>query len=157
MLCPRQRADQEYVDEDDVAPDLMVPGPDDLGSGPVLRPQTKQELNKIRESVGNTQQLCVHFYRDRSLRDDLLLVSTASQPTMAEYQQTLLDQKTQDRTVSVFITQWVSLTGFSVVDVDNSDIFEVDIDIITQSMSQVNKTHRRPDLTSNTTQPRSCF
>ncbi|CAE7909655.1 unnamed protein product, partial [Symbiodinium necroappetens] len=88
-------------DDDGVAPDLLAGGAQGLDEVPAEgepgnRPQSKQELNKIRESLGNTQQLCAHFYRDRSLRDDLLLVSTASRPTMAEYQQTLLDQKTQE-------------------------------------------------------------
>ena len=50
----------------------------------------------MRDAIGNTMALCDHFYGDRSLQEDLRLVSTASRFVLQEYKQTLLDQKTQD-------------------------------------------------------------
>ena len=59
-------------------------------------PQTKTELQKLRQSFNNTMHLCAHFYADRALQDDLRMVSSACRPVTREYHRTLQQQKNQD-------------------------------------------------------------
>lgn len=57
------------------------------------RPESKSELQKLRERFQNTVKLTSHLYKDLSLKDDLRMVSIACHPYMVEYSETLRLQK----------------------------------------------------------------
>ena len=59
-------------------------------------PQTKSELQKLRQTFGNTMRLCAHLYADRALQEDLRMVSAACGLVNHEYHAILLQQKSQD-------------------------------------------------------------
>ena len=84
----RKRGGSE--DEDD-APPL-----DNPFGGP--KPGTKQEMDSLRARFSNTLRLVAHLYHDRSLQEDMRMVSCATLPYMREYSAALAMQKeSQDR------------------------------------------------------------
>lgn len=60
---------------------------------PTEQPQTKSQLQQLRERFANTMKLVSHLLHDVSLRDDFRLVHTACYPYMLEYSETLEAQK----------------------------------------------------------------
>ena len=64
------------------------------------KPTSKADLQKIRAAFRNTLHLCSYFYADRSLQDEMRLVSTACQPMVRAYHRSLHDQKGQARTAA---------------------------------------------------------
>ncbi|CAE7226220.1 unnamed protein product [Symbiodinium sp. CCMP2592] len=95
------------ADDDDAEEDGEEPGAEASGSrkrklpkkAKTPMPQTKNELNQIRQSFSNTMLLASHFYKDRDLRLDMLLVSTACQHIRNAYSRSLEDQKSQALTI----------------------------------------------------------
>ena len=57
------------------------------------RPVNKSQLQKLRERFQNTVKLVAHLYCDKSLQDDLRMVSSACGPFMKEYSESLELQK----------------------------------------------------------------
>ncbi|CAE7563238.1 unnamed protein product [Symbiodinium sp. CCMP2592] len=68
-------------------------------------PKTRSELQKLRENFANTMHLCLHFYADRSLQQQMRLVSTACKPIRDSYHQSLVDQKSQASTMKFQATR----------------------------------------------------
>ena len=60
---------------------------------PTQKPQTRGQLQQLRERFANTMKLASHLLHDVSLRDDFRLVHTACYPYMLEYSETLDAQK----------------------------------------------------------------
>lgn len=59
------------------------------------RPQTKSEMQKLREKFENSMKLVAHLYHDLTLRDEMRMVFTAVTPYMKGYSKALEDQKSK--------------------------------------------------------------
>ena len=57
------------------------------------RPENKSQVQQLRDRFQNTVKLVAHLYCDRTLQDDLRMVSSACRFYMKEYSETLEQQK----------------------------------------------------------------
>lgn len=94
--------DQDKVPNDDV--DDHVGGDDTIGEKPELRPQSKEDLQKLRERFENTMGLVSHLYHDLDLKDQFYMVYIASQPYMTEYSNMLVCQKKSQDWCQILVT-----------------------------------------------------
>lgn len=77
------------------------------------RPENKSQLQKLRERFQNTVKLVAHLYCDKSLQDDLRMVSSACHPFMKEYSEVLeLQKKGQARPSHFFLGLLVDCQGY---------------------------------------------
>ena len=86
-------ADDEAPDPRAGAQDASAEVGDDAEPQAPSRPQTKTELQKLRERFQNTMKLVAHLYHNLDLKDEFQMVSIACAPFMREYTSMLECQK----------------------------------------------------------------
>ena len=66
---------------------------DDVADPAVERPQTRADMNKLREGFDNNRQVACHFYKDRTVQMDMRVLYLGGRHLAHEFSEALRHQK----------------------------------------------------------------